>query len=42
MLSGQEVTWDEMMESDLKLGPDRLDLGSSDLVRGIVPVPGTA
>jgi predicted dehydrogenase len=40
--TGQEVTWDEMMESDLKLGPDQLELGSSDLVRGVVPVPGTA
>jgi predicted dehydrogenase len=40
--TGQEVTWDEMMESDLKLGPDQLELGSSDLVRAVVPVPGTA
>jgi predicted dehydrogenase len=40
--TGQEVTWDEMMESDLKLGPDQLELGSSDLVSAVVPVPGTA
>ncbi|MFC1575338.1 Gfo/Idh/MocA family protein [Gemmatimonadota bacterium] len=40
--TGQEVTWDEMMESDLKLGPDQLTLGSSDLIRAIVPVPGRA
>jgi myo-inositol 2-dehydrogenase/D-chiro-inositol 1-dehydrogenase len=39
--TGREVTWDEMMESDLKLGPDQLTLGQSDLIRGIVPVPGT-
>jgi myo-inositol 2-dehydrogenase/D-chiro-inositol 1-dehydrogenase len=40
--TGQEVTWEEMMESGLKLGPDRLELGPSDLVRAVVPVPGTA
>ena len=40
--TGQEVTWDEMMESNLKLGPDRVELGPSDLVRAVVPVPGTA
>ncbi len=39
--TGQEVTWDEMMESDLKLGPDQLTLGPSDLIRGVVSVPGT-
>ncbi len=40
--TGQEVTWEEMMESGLKLGPDRVALGPSDLVRAVVPVPGTA
>jgi hypothetical protein len=30
-----------MMESDLKLGPERMEFGPSDLVRGIVAVPGT-
>jgi myo-inositol 2-dehydrogenase/D-chiro-inositol 1-dehydrogenase len=39
--TGQEVTWDQMMESDLKLGPERMEFGPSDLVRGIVAVPGT-
>jgi len=39
--TGQEVTWDQMMESSLKLGPERMEFGPSDLVRGIVPVPGT-
>jgi myo-inositol 2-dehydrogenase/D-chiro-inositol 1-dehydrogenase len=40
--TGREVTWDEMMESDLRLGPDRVELGPSDLVRAVVPVPGSA
>ncbi len=40
--TGQEVTWDEMMESDLKLGPDRMVFGPSNLVRAVIPVPGTA
>ena len=40
--TGQEVTWDEMMESGLKLGPDRVAFGPSDLVQAVVPVPGTA
>jgi predicted dehydrogenase len=40
--TGQEVTWDEMMESALRLGPDRMEFGPSELVRGVVPVPGTA
>ena len=38
--TGREVTWDEMMESDLKLGPDRLELGPSDLDTDLFPVPG--
>jgi predicted dehydrogenase len=40
--TGKEVTWDEMMESDLALGPGRVELGPSDLVPAVVPVPGTA
>jgi len=40
--TGQEVTWDEMMESGLQLGPENLALGPSDLIRAVVPVPGTA
>jgi predicted dehydrogenase len=40
--TGKEVTWDEMMESDLKLGPDRVELGPSELARAVVPVPGSA
>ena len=40
--TGKEVTWDEMMESGLKLGPDRVELGPSSLVPAVVPVPGSA
>jgi predicted dehydrogenase len=39
--TGQEVTWDQMMESDLKLGPENLQFGESDLIRAVVPIPGT-
>lgn len=40
--TGQEVTWEQMMQSDLKLGPDSVtELGSSDFVNSIVPVPGS-
>lgn len=41
--TGKEVTWDEMMNSDLRLGPDTvlLEMGSSDLINSEVPVPGT-
>ena len=40
--TGQEVTWDEMMESNLKLGPQQMTFGPSDLVPAVVAVPGTA
>jgi predicted dehydrogenase len=40
--TGQEVTWDEMMESGLRLGPDRMEFGPSDLLPPVIPVPGTA
>ncbi len=40
--TGQEVTWDQMMESDLHLGPEQLTFGPSRLVQAVVPVPGTA
>ena len=39
--TGRQVTWDEMMASDLRLGPEELAMGPSD-IRPIVPVPGTA
>jgi predicted dehydrogenase len=39
--TGQEVTWEEMMASDLTLGPEQATLGPSDLVEAVIPVPGT-
>ncbi|MCK4771447.1 MAG: Gfo/Idh/MocA family oxidoreductase [Candidatus Latescibacteria bacterium] len=38
--TGKEVTWEEMMNSDLKIGPDKIEVGPSDY-RAVVPVPGT-
>jgi hypothetical protein len=40
--TGKEVTWDEMMSSELKLGPAELRLGKYDMSQFTVPVPGTA
>ena len=40
--TGREVTWDEMMESPLALGPEQPEFGPSELVRAVIPVPGTA
>ena len=37
--TGKEVTWDEVMNSDLKLGPDKYSLGKVDIPKS-VPVPG--
>ena len=39
--TGKEVTWEEMMNSDLHLGPKEYILGSLDMTPHI-PVPGTA
>jgi len=44
--TGQEVTWEEMMKSNLRLGPEGgpesvTSLSSSDLVNAKVPVPGS-
>ncbi|UCG27065.1 MAG: Gfo/Idh/MocA family oxidoreductase [Bacteroidales bacterium] len=39
--TGKEVTWDEMMNSDLKLGPDTYVMGPMDMTPNI-PLPGTA
>jgi predicted dehydrogenase len=43
--TGKEVTWEEMMQSNLKLGPDtdiaNLEFGANELVNSIVPVPGS-
>ena len=38
--TGKEVTWDEMMSSDLEYGPKELKWGSVDIDKSI-PVPGT-
>lgn len=38
--TGSEVTWDDMMNSQLKLGPDTYEWGSVDIDKS-VPVPGT-
>ena len=40
--TGKEVTWDEMMASELKLGPDELKMGKYDMSQWTVPVPGSA
>lgn len=40
--TGKEVTWDEMMASELKLGPDELRMGKYDMSQWPVPVPGSA
>ena len=40
--TGKEVTWDEMMNSDLKLGPDTYIMGDIGYIKNAkVPVPGT-
>ena len=39
--SGKEVTWEEMMNSDLSLGPKQYTLGPMDLTPDI-PIPGSA
>jgi len=40
--TGKEVTWDEMMNSDLKLGPDTYVMGDIGFIENAeVPVPGT-
>jgi predicted dehydrogenase len=39
--TGKKVTWDEMMSSDLKIGPETLAMGPADM-EAIIPVPGEA
>ncbi len=39
--TGRQVTWDEMMASDMRLGPSEYALGPSDLIKPVIPVPGT-
>jgi myo-inositol 2-dehydrogenase / D-chiro-inositol 1-dehydrogenase len=38
--TGKEVTWEEMMNSNLRLGPETLEMGPSD-IRAVIPVPGS-
>ncbi len=37
--TGKAVTWEEMMNSDLKLGPKKIEMGPVDM-KAVVPVPG--
>ena len=39
--TGKETTWEEMMNSDLKLGPKVYNMGPVDIVKE-VPIPGEA
>ncbi len=39
--TGRDVTWDDMMSSGLKLGPEEYHLGPVD-IKPVSPVPGTA
>ncbi|MGF1584960.1 MAG: Gfo/Idh/MocA family protein [Bacteroidales bacterium] len=39
--TGREVTWEEMMNSSLRLGPESLEMGSVD-IPAVPPTPGTA
>ena len=40
--TGAEVTWDDILASDLNLVPDNLELKNMDLTQYTVPVPGRA
>jgi myo-inositol 2-dehydrogenase / D-chiro-inositol 1-dehydrogenase len=37
--TGKEVTWEEMMNSNLRLGPEKLAMGPLD-IKKIIPIPG--
>ena len=37
--TGAETTWDEMMDSELRLGPSEYAMGPAD-IRAVIPVPG--
>jgi myo-inositol 2-dehydrogenase/D-chiro-inositol 1-dehydrogenase len=40
--TGREITWEEMMGSGLKLGPEgELSFGPVD-IKAVIPVPGSA
>ncbi len=40
-ITGREITWEEMMNSSLRLGPEEYKMGSLD-IKAEPPVPGTA
>ncbi len=37
--TGKEVSWDDVMYSDLKLGPDKYELGAVN-IKPVIPIPG--
>lgn len=39
--TGRQITFDEMMASEMRLGPTDFALGPSDLINAVIPVPGT-
>ncbi len=39
--TGREVTWDDMMNSAMKLGPENMEMGTVD-IPAVPPTPGTA
>jgi myo-inositol 2-dehydrogenase / D-chiro-inositol 1-dehydrogenase len=41
-ITGREVTWDEMMTSNLRLGPQEYAMGPIAGIEAVPPVPGTA
>ena len=41
-ITGKVVTWDDMMKSDLRLGPTEYAMGPVTEIKAVSPVPGTA
>ncbi len=39
--TGKKTTWDQMMKSDMQLGPKKIAMGPVDM-KAVVPVPGTS
>jgi len=40
--TGKEITWDDMMNSDLRIGPNEYHMGSYPDIKPVSPVPGIA
>lgn len=40
--TGKRITWDEIYNSNLKLGPEDLTMDNVDMSRFVTPIPGTA